>query len=124
MPTFFGRIGWEPILHLYGNYSPDLVKEFYANMNHKIDKDFPTIIPSVKGVRIVLDKKRLSRILSIRDEGESVSVHNLQQLWLQLRPEDEKVDSPASRGSTTGQRRLRVLVHKAYLSVRHRGLFF
>lgn len=35
--TFFGNVGWEPLLHLSGDYYPDLVCEFYATMLHKMD---------------------------------------------------------------------------------------
>ncbi|KAI5653515.1 hypothetical protein M9H77_30702 [Catharanthus roseus] len=49
--TFCGKLGlgWIPLLSLYGDYYPDLVREFYTNMLHKTDKDLPTIIFMSKG---------------------------------------------------------------------------
>lgn len=75
LPTFLDHMGREPILHLSGDYYPDLVKEFYANMKHKTNRTFPTVIPSIKGVRIVLDREHLSHILGIWDEEEPVTIH-------------------------------------------------
>lgn len=56
------------------DYYPDLVLEFYATMLHKIDNDLPTIISTVKVVRIILDRARLATFLGIRDEGNMVTV--------------------------------------------------
>ncbi|KAI5676254.1 hypothetical protein M9H77_07204 [Catharanthus roseus] len=39
--------------------------EFYANMTYKTNKDLQTIISTIKGVRIILDRKRLASILGI-----------------------------------------------------------
>ncbi|KAI5653482.1 hypothetical protein M9H77_30669 [Catharanthus roseus] len=39
------------------DYYPDLVREFYANMTHKTNKDLQTIISIVNGVRIILDRE-------------------------------------------------------------------
>ncbi|KAI5664452.1 hypothetical protein M9H77_23775 [Catharanthus roseus] len=56
LENHFRGLGWVPLLRLFGDYYPDLVREFYANMLHKMDKDLPTIISHVKGVRIVLGR--------------------------------------------------------------------
>lgn len=50
---------WESVLHLSGDYCANFVREFYANMLHKNDKDLQTIITMVKGVRIILDRERV-----------------------------------------------------------------
>lgn len=72
--TLFGSFGWELLLHISRNYYSELVREFYANIFHKIDKDLSTIISTVKGVRMVLDKSCLASILGIRDDGNIVTV--------------------------------------------------
>ncbi|KAI5681227.1 hypothetical protein M9H77_02454 [Catharanthus roseus] len=61
-------------LYLSWLYYPDLVLEFYANILHKMDKDLPTIISHVKGVRIVLERDRLASILGILDNGNTITV--------------------------------------------------
>ncbi|KAI5662941.1 hypothetical protein M9H77_22264 [Catharanthus roseus] len=63
-----------PLLPISGHYNPDLVREFYANMTRKTNKDLQTIISTVKGVRIILDGKCLASILGIPDNGNSVTV--------------------------------------------------
>ncbi|KAI5676930.1 hypothetical protein M9H77_07880 [Catharanthus roseus] len=65
-----------------GDYYPDLVREFYANMVHKMDKDLPTIISIVKGVRIILNRERLASILGIRDQGNIVAVTPIKSLLM------------------------------------------
>lgn len=74
LPRLFGHMGQEPVFHISGDYYPDLVRDFYANMLYKTDKDLQTIITTVKGVHIILDRVRLMTILGIRDEGESATV--------------------------------------------------
>lgn len=74
LTILFGSLGWKPFLHISGVYYSDLVREFYANMFHKTDKDLSTIISIVKGVRIILDRERLASILGIMDEGSTIIV--------------------------------------------------
>ncbi|KAI5681711.1 hypothetical protein M9H77_02939 [Catharanthus roseus] len=68
--------GWVrfPLLRPSGDYYLDLVQEFYANMLHKMDKDLPTIISHIKGVRIVLERDRLASILGILENGNTVTM--------------------------------------------------
>ncbi|KAI5663961.1 hypothetical protein M9H77_23284 [Catharanthus roseus] len=69
-----GGLGWVPILCICGDYYPDLVREFYANMAPKMDKDLQTIISTIKRTRIVLTREYLAAILEIREEGKTVTV--------------------------------------------------
>lgn len=69
-----GGLGWVPLLLLYGNYYPNLVREFYANMTYKTDKDLEIIFSTLKGVRIILTRERLISILGIQDEGNMVTI--------------------------------------------------
>ncbi|KAI5662205.1 hypothetical protein M9H77_21528 [Catharanthus roseus] len=68
--------GTSPDLDISGGYDyyPYLVREFYTNMNHKTNKYLQTIISTVKGVMIILDRERLASILEIPDNGNSVIV--------------------------------------------------
>lgn len=43
-------------------------------MLHKTDKDLSTIISTVKGVRILLDRELLASILGIADAGNTISI--------------------------------------------------
>lgn len=64
MITLFGNTGREPLLHLSGDNYPNLVREFYATVLHKIDKTLQTIISTMKRVHIV----------GIRNEGNTNTV--------------------------------------------------
>lgn len=66
-------MSWESLLHFSSDYS-HLVREFYTTMLHKRDKTPETIISTVKGVRIVLDRTHLATILSLRDAGNMFTV--------------------------------------------------
>ncbi|KAI5667374.1 hypothetical protein M9H77_17227 [Catharanthus roseus] len=57
LENIFRGLGWVPLQHIYGNYYPELVREFYANMTNKTNKDLQTIISTVKRVRIVHDRE-------------------------------------------------------------------
>lgn len=59
-----------------GTYYPLLVREFHANMFHKTNKDPSTIISMVKGVRIILDRERLTSILGITDEETTITIYS------------------------------------------------
>lgn len=72
--ALFGSLGWEPFLYISKNYYPEFAREFYANMLHITDKDLFTILSTVKGVRIVLDRKSLASILGFRHERNNVTV--------------------------------------------------
>ncbi|KAI5667600.1 hypothetical protein M9H77_17453 [Catharanthus roseus] len=60
-----------PLLCISGEYWPGLIREFYANMTHKMDKDLQIIISTIKGVRIILDKEHPASILGILDKGNT-----------------------------------------------------
>ncbi|KAI5676993.1 hypothetical protein M9H77_07943 [Catharanthus roseus] len=60
------------LLRLSGEFYPDLIYELYANMLHKMDKDLETIISTVKGVRIILTRKRLTSILGSKKKRASI----------------------------------------------------
>ncbi|KAI5675964.1 hypothetical protein M9H77_06914 [Catharanthus roseus] len=45
-------------------------------MTHKTNKDLRTIISTVKGVRIILNREHLASILGILDDGNSVTVNS------------------------------------------------
>ncbi|KAI5664043.1 hypothetical protein M9H77_23366 [Catharanthus roseus] len=74
LENIFRGLGWFPLLPLFGDYYPDLVREFYANMLHKMDKDLPTIISHAKGVRIVLERDCLVSIIGIPNNGNTTTV--------------------------------------------------
>ncbi|KAI5681011.1 hypothetical protein M9H77_02238 [Catharanthus roseus] len=74
LENLFRGFGWVPLLRLSGDYYPDLVREFYTNMLHKMDKDLPTIISQGKGVRIIVERDRVASILGIPDNRNTVTV--------------------------------------------------
>ncbi|KAI5664173.1 hypothetical protein M9H77_23496 [Catharanthus roseus] len=63
-----------PFFASSSEYYPDLVREFYANMTHKTDKDLQIITSTIKGVRIILHRERLLSILGILGNGNIVIV--------------------------------------------------
>ncbi|KAI5681222.1 hypothetical protein M9H77_02449 [Catharanthus roseus] len=48
LENLFRGLGWVPVIRFSGDYYPNLVREFYANILHKMDKDLPTIISHCK----------------------------------------------------------------------------
>lgn len=58
---------WENLLSLRGEYYPDLLREFYANMLRKHNKHLHAIISSVKGIHIALTRESLANRLGLRD---------------------------------------------------------
>ncbi|KAI5676005.1 hypothetical protein M9H77_06955 [Catharanthus roseus] len=72
LQCLFGELGWLPFLLISGKFYQDLVRKFYANMLHKMDKDLEIIIST--GVRIILTRECLASILGTPDEGTSVTV--------------------------------------------------
>lgn len=71
---FFKDMDWENLLTLCNEYYSNLVCEFYANMLHKHDKKLPTIISSVKRVRITFSRDSIANLLGFRDEGNPMTV--------------------------------------------------
>lgn len=55
-----------------GEYYPNLVREFYADIHFKSDHYKVNITTTVKGVRIHLDRASLVQFLGILDEEHSV----------------------------------------------------
>ncbi|KAI5676319.1 hypothetical protein M9H77_07269 [Catharanthus roseus] len=72
-PIILG-LGWVPLLRISSDYYPDFVQISYANMTHKTDKDLQTIISTIKGVRIILDRECLAPFLGIPNTGNSVTM--------------------------------------------------
>ena len=54
MKSVFAKRNWEGLLELKGKYYPELVKEFYANVENK-EKPKPTeIVSCVRGTKVVI----------------------------------------------------------------------
>ncbi|KAI5681829.1 hypothetical protein M9H77_03057 [Catharanthus roseus] len=80
IPPYLEGLGWTALLHISGNYYPDLVQEFYANMTYKTNKDLQTIISTIKGVRIILNMEYLETVLRILDNGNLVTVDSYKKI--------------------------------------------
>lgn len=65
----FQTLGWGPILQLSGDYYPELVIEFYANIENKEEKYESTINSMVKGVEIQVTNDVIVELLGVRDDG-------------------------------------------------------
>lgn len=74
LTTLFENIGWKPLLPFSGDEYPELVREFYATMLHKTDKNLQATIFTVKEVHIISDRVRLATILGIRDDENTITV--------------------------------------------------
>ena len=72
----FARLNLEPILRLPGVYYPQLVKEFYANVENKDRKNVLNVVTMVKRRRIELNDGILSGILDVPDVGPRVDQQN------------------------------------------------
>ena len=67
--TPFRSVVWDPIMKLPNLYYPQLVKEFYANMENKKDKNIMVIQTRVKGRDIYLDEAILTTLLDVPNVG-------------------------------------------------------
>lgn len=57
-------------------FYPDHLRKLYVNIFHTTDKELSTIISSVNGVTIILDRAHLGSTLGIRDEGSTVTLES------------------------------------------------
>ncbi|GAB2289386.1 hypothetical protein Dimus_023695 [Dionaea muscipula] len=65
----FESLGWESILELDEGYYPDLVREFFANMDAKENPLCPLISTWVRGAEIEVTCSSLAHDLQIPDVG-------------------------------------------------------
>ncbi|KAF3436653.1 hypothetical protein FNV43_RR19400 [Rhamnella rubrinervis] len=72
----FDMLGWVLVLNFEGNYYPQLVREFYANIEDKDDVGVSGVVLFVKGCRIKLHRATLAHILGVLGEGPSVEFSN------------------------------------------------
>ena len=66
----YTTLGWRRLLYLEGEYYPDLVKQFYANIEEKQRKFKYPIISWVKGVMVVITGEMISDMLGLPMVGE------------------------------------------------------
>ncbi|CAH9123183.1 unnamed protein product [Cuscuta epithymum] len=72
----FDKLGWAVMLTLTGAYYPTLVREFYANIERKMDP-FGDIVSTVKGTKITISKQRLCNLLHIPNVGRPVEMNSV-----------------------------------------------
>lgn len=65
----FDKFGWGALLDVKGDYYPELVWQFYANMEDKDITGMDVIRTFVKGVRIELTSDFLAQILNVPNDG-------------------------------------------------------
>ncbi|XP_071932873.1 uncharacterized protein [Coffea arabica] len=70
----FAQQGWAPILTLPNHYYPDLVREFYANIESKARHSGEIVESWVRGRRITLSCQDLAAILGCMDDGRPVDL--------------------------------------------------
>lgn len=68
----FHRLGWDLILSLPDYYFPHLVREFYANMDHKDGYNGWYLGTHVGGHEIRITRDRLTTVLGYHDDGLDV----------------------------------------------------
>ena len=71
----YGGLGWHRLLTLEGPYYPELVRQFYANLEHKDKKTKPTLVSWVKGVQITVTCELLQNMLGLPSIGESFHIN-------------------------------------------------
>lgn len=69
------RLGWSPIVRLPRIFYPQLVKEFYANVENKDAYSNVLLNTTVRGVKIRLTRRVLSEILGVPDDEELVQLN-------------------------------------------------
>ncbi|KAI5653321.1 hypothetical protein M9H77_30508 [Catharanthus roseus] len=102
--NLFKGLGWVLLIRLSGHYYPNLVPEFYANMTHKTNKECQTIVLTIKGLRIILDRERLVTVLGIPDNENQIIVDSNRKTIIE--DLDWNFDTESFRDSATGIRPL------------------
>ncbi|CAH9130094.1 unnamed protein product, partial [Cuscuta epithymum] len=64
------------MLTLTGAFYPTLVREFYANIERKMDP-YGDIVSTVKGTKITISKQRLCNLLRIPNVGRPVEMNSV-----------------------------------------------
>ena len=70
----FEHFQWEEMTTLRGDYYPELVKEFYANMENKGDADYTSLATIVRGHNIVVTTSSLASLFGLPNEGTRLHV--------------------------------------------------
>lgn len=70
----FAALGWAPILALPYQIVPDLVREFYANIEDKKGHSGERIETSVRGVRLEITRSTIAQTLGCSDEGPAIDL--------------------------------------------------
>ncbi|XP_071928410.1 uncharacterized protein [Coffea arabica] len=70
--TAFGQLGWANILKLSRHYYPNLVREFYANVEDKQIHSGNLIVSWVRGKRVAITRETIARFVKLKDEGADV----------------------------------------------------
>ena len=61
----FHVLQWQPVVELNGDFYPDLVRHFYANIANKANKHSRVIHTFVKGVHIELTEDYVADLLGV-----------------------------------------------------------
>ncbi|XP_071933319.1 uncharacterized protein [Coffea arabica] len=72
--TAFKRLGWEDILKLPKHYYPNLIREFYANVEDKHSHSGNLIESWVRGKRVALTRDKVARWAKLKDSGEDIKL--------------------------------------------------
>ena len=68
----FEHFHWDQMITLRGDYYPDLVKEFYANMENKGDADYTSLTTTIRGHTIVVTSSSLANLLGLPNDGSEL----------------------------------------------------
>ena len=70
----FARLGWENILQLPRYYYPNLVREFYANVEDKPGHRANKIVSWVRGKRVIIKKEAIGKFIRVKNDGEDMKL--------------------------------------------------
>ena len=70
----FNQLGWMPILTLSTHYYPNLVREFYANIENKARHSGELLESWVRGRHIVLSRECLVAIFGCSNQGQAIDL--------------------------------------------------
>ncbi|OMO50031.1 hypothetical protein COLO4_38248 [Corchorus olitorius] len=68
----FNVLGWTPILGLPKDYFPDLVREFYANLEEREKNICVSLHSTVAGVAIEITERKLNTWFGLKGVGDKV----------------------------------------------------
>ena len=71
----YATFGWDRLLTLSGDYYPELIRQFYANMEGKPFRHRHPLVSQVKGVKITVTTQLINEMLGLPTIGDVLTIN-------------------------------------------------